>query len=167
MRRPGYSEISVFILWSLFLLTACRKSNPVEEAFNRPVDFTLQDTTGNEFRLSSTSGEVVLLNFFTTWCSTCQIEVIHLTALHEIYKDDGLIVLGIAMGVEDIDEVVAFKEEDTIPYLLLLDDGIVGGVEYGVQRVPTNYLIDRNERLFGPYSALSKEALSALIEPML
>jgi len=160
--------VPAWIIVLLILVFAGCKDNPTAvEVEVRPPNFTLKDSDGNDFTLSSTQGNVVLLNFFATWCSSCRLEIEHLVELHEEYKDSGLVIIGITMEAEGAEEVADFKEEYEIPYQLLVDDGVVGGFGYKVTRVPTNYLIDKDVFLYGPYPGMTKEELAELIAPFL
>src|SRR4051812_18502834 len=61
-------------------------------------DFTLRDLAGRDVRLSDYQGKnVVLLDFWATWCVPCEAALPHIEELYQRYKDNGLVVLGIAM----------------------------------------------------------------------
>ena len=63
-----------------------------------PTDFSLKDTNGRNVRLSDYLGSnVILINFWATWCVPCQQELPTLESLYQRYQDRGLVVLGIAV----------------------------------------------------------------------
>jgi len=110
------------------------------------VDFTLSTPEGESFTLSALQGKVVLLNFWATWCSPCREEKPSLKALYERFKDQGLEILAVNI-MERPDEVLDFIMVYGLTYPVLLDrHGSVGAV-YGVQGVPTSYLINREGRI--------------------
>ena len=86
---------------------------------------------------------------------------------HQEYKDEGFTLIGIAVQAASLEEIKNFQDSFEITYPILVDDGKVSRIGYNVTRVPTNYLIDRDVRMSGPFGALSKDELTQLITPML
>ncbi|MGH9944369.1 MAG: TlpA disulfide reductase family protein [Pyrinomonadaceae bacterium] len=110
--------------------------------------------------LASLRGRVVLLDFWATWCGPCRRTMPKLKALHEKYKDKGLVVLGftqlygrVAGGVDGLDaaQELAFlkeyKRELRLPYPFAVADNDETDARYGVQAIPTAFLIDRRGRV--------------------
>ena len=62
-------------------------------------DFALPARDGGELRLSELRGQVVMINFWATWCGPCRQEMPHLQALYERYNSLGFTLLGV--NVED------------------------------------------------------------------
>lgn len=117
-----------------------------------PPDFILSDLDGNEFRLQSTQGKVVILTFFAPWCPVCQSEAPVLAELHEQYAAQGLEIVAVAVQAESIDQIRAFKADFDLPYRILVDNGLVSSAAgYNVVSVPTTYFIDREVNLYGPF----------------
>ena len=105
-------------------------------------DFTLPDLAGNELRLSDLKGQVVLVNFWTTWCPNCRRELPALSTVYQDLKDQGFVIVAVDLG-EPAQQVAAFVEEHQLPFPIVLDSD--GGVaqQYRVQGVPTSFVIDR------------------------
>jgi peroxiredoxin len=139
----------------------------------RASDFTLTDLDGNTVRLSDHLGEkVVLVNFWATWCAPCRGEIPHLVRLHETYKDQGLVILGISMdGPETIANVAPEARRYGIPYTVLLDEETrVAGVYNPKKAAPFNVLIGRDGAVVKTregYSAGDEVELEAEIKALL
>jgi peroxiredoxin len=87
-------------------------------------DFTARDVHGNTFRLSDHLGkEVILLDFWATFCEPCKAEFPHFRALYERYKARGLVVVAIAMdGPETVADVPAFVKRFDITFPAVTDE---------------------------------------------
>jgi peroxiredoxin len=116
----------------------------VAESAEPAVDFQLSAADGGSVRLSDLRGQVVLVNFWATWCPPCRDETPDLQAL---YAENGaqhkFTILGVDVE-EDMAAVQAFKNKYGVTYPLLADsDGKVTTFRYFVRSLPTSLLIDR------------------------
>lgn len=88
-------------------------------------DFETLDEYGNTFRLSAQRGQVIMLNFWATWCIPCREEFPILQALHETYQTQGFLLA--AVDTSDLTQpgqLRTWKQNNSaITYLLLLDKG--------------------------------------------
>jgi peroxiredoxin len=114
-------------------LVCCLACTPVAQSSTRAPaspsataapDFTARDIEGKTFRLSDHLGrEVVLLDFWSTFCEPCKAEFPHLRAMYERQKSKGLLVVGVSMdGPESIADVPAFVRRYGIVFPVVLDD---------------------------------------------
>lgn len=133
-------------------------------------DFTLETVDGDSVTLSDLRGQVVVLNFWATWCPPCRAEM---PALEEVYtarRDDGLVVLAVDQA-EPADLVTDFRDELNLSFPLLLDPGYVVSDEYRINLLPSTFFIDRNGVIRdvvygGPMNrALIESKIAALLEP--
>ena len=110
-------------------------------------DFTLPiASTGQQQTLSGLKGKVVFLNFWATWCGPCRAEMPSMEALFNRYKDKGLEMLAVNC-LEKENEVIAFMESNGLTFPTALDlEGRVSN-SYGIQGIPTTFLIDRSGNL--------------------
>jgi thiol-disulfide isomerase/thioredoxin len=135
----------VVTLFSLLaLLTACAGfpaflSGPAPEVGAIAPDFTLKDLEGIELSLSDFRGQVVLVNFWATWCAPCREEM---PAIQARYDRGGFAVLAVDFG-ESAEEVKGYLNELGIHLPTVLDtDGVVQEL-YRVRGYPTSFFIDR------------------------
>lgn len=127
----------VFILALLApLALAASSSGPA-------ANFTLKSAGGENIRLSEYRGQVVLLNFWASWCGPCRQEMPELDALHQKYEGLGFTVFGV--NVEQ-DRKMADKVLRDIPvsFPILFDDQNEVSELYDVDAMPVTVLVDRS-----------------------
>ncbi|MDX1668655.1 MAG: TlpA disulfide reductase family protein [Limnobacter sp.] len=144
-----------------FLLTGCL-GDPAPK-----LDFT--NIEGKKITAESYSGEVFLVNFWATSCTTCVKEMPQIVSLYEQFKDKGFRTFAVAMKYDRPDYVVNFKETRNLPFDVILDlDGNIAKAYKDVQLTPTTYLVDRQGQIVKTYVGEPDfDALSALIEKKL
>lgn len=126
--------------------------------------FQLQSTEGEAIDLESLRGNLVLLNFWATWCAPCRTEMPLLEQTYQEHRADGLIVLGIDFD-EPIELVQSFGDEFGLTFPLLLDPG--GQVQqlYRVRGYPTSVLLDREGKVaYYKIGILSEQELGEALE---
>jgi len=108
----------------------------------RAPDFTVKDYLGRELRLSSLRGQVVLVNFWATWCKTCVVEMPSMERLVENMRGKPFRLL--AVSVDDSwNEVREFFAKGT-PLDVYLDANREIPKQYGTEKFPESFLIDKN-----------------------
>jgi peroxiredoxin len=115
--------------------------------------FELAKLDGGAVSLASLRGQVVLVNFWATWCAPCEEEMPAMARLYQALRDQGFELL--AISVDDTPEDVRrFKERLAIPFPVLLDTDKQVSELYQTYRYPESFLIDRHgviiERYIGP-----------------
>ena len=108
-------------------------------------NFTLTDLHGKTWTLKELRGEVVLVNFWATWCPPCQKEMPDLEALYKEFRHQRLVIL--AISDEDADKVRPFIAERKITYPILLDPGHKVGSLFEVEGIPKSFVYDRDGKL--------------------
>ncbi|HEX8096883.1 MAG TPA: redoxin domain-containing protein [Pyrinomonadaceae bacterium] len=109
--------------------------------------FTLLDN--RRMKLSSYLGQVVVLDFYATWCPPCREETPHLVELQRRYGAQGLQVIGLNVGgPEDREKVPGFVQEFGIQYQLGYPDPEMTQLYLtDDDRIPQAYVFDRKGRL--------------------
>jgi peroxiredoxin len=113
----------------------------------RATDFTARDIDGKTVRLRDFLGKnVVLLDFYTTFCEPCVAELPHLRRIYEQSKDKGFVVLAIAMdGPETIANVRGFVQRNNLEFPMLVDqDSRITAAYNPNKTAPFLVLIDGN-----------------------
>jgi peroxiredoxin len=113
-------------------------------------DFTARDLDGKTFRLSDHLGkEVVLLDFWSTYCEPCRAEFPHLRALYDQNKALGLLVVAVSMdGPETVADLPAFVKRFELDFPVVLDDDSRIASLYNPKKsMPLSVLIDRTGRI--------------------
>ncbi len=130
----------------ILALAACSTSEPaqaggISEGI-KAHEFSLQTLDGKQVSLSDLIGDVVLVNFWATWCEPCRDEIPDLEAAYQAHRDEGLVVLGVNVQ-ESPDAVREFVADMGITYPVLLDP--TGRVlkEYRSAGLPMSLVIDR------------------------
>ncbi len=133
-------------------------------------DFTLLNLQGTPISLDMFHGGVVLINFWTTWCPPCRLEMPALQLAYEQYQDQGFTVLGVNWTqVDDLEQVESFTRELGLTFPILLDEsGEVSEDLYNIIGLPTSIFVGRDgtirEIFIGP---LLIETLEAKIQTLL
>ncbi len=119
---------------------------PAERGAVAP-DFALPELVGAPVRLSDHQGQVVLLNFWATWCPPCRAEMPSMERLYQAYRNRGFVILAISGDRAGRSVVEPYVQERGLTFPILLDpDGDVFA-QYGVRGLPTSYLLDRRGRI--------------------
>jgi cytochrome c biogenesis protein CcmG/thiol:disulfide interchange protein DsbE len=108
--------------------------------------FTLVLLDGSEVSLAELRGQIVVLNFWASWCSPCRREAPALQSVWETYQDQGVVFVGVTYHDAE-GASLAFIEEYGITYPNGVDEMGRISRDYGVTAVPETYVIDRAGRL--------------------
>jgi peroxiredoxin len=109
-------------------------------------DFTLKSVTGKNLKLSEMTGNVVLINFWASWCGPCREEMPLLNALHNKYAPLGFSVLGVNVE-ENGDAAKGFLKDFPVDFPVLLDSVNQVSKQYQVIAMPTTVVVDRDGKV--------------------
>jgi cytochrome c biogenesis protein CcmG, thiol:disulfide interchange protein DsbE len=154
--RP-FSFSSCLLL--LFLLSGCYSNSRPSRIGSPALDFTVQDSD-RKVTLSQLRGDVVVLNFWATWCPPCVEELPSLMSMQARMKEKGVIVLAVSIDV-DADDYHRFLKERNVNLLTVRDPEQKSSALYGTFGWPETYIIDRKgvlrRKLIGPVDWNSRE----------
>ncbi len=134
------------------------------------IDFSLPDLEGKNRSLKEWRGQVILLNFWATWCPPCREEIPLFIALQKKYAARGLQVVGVA--VDNKPAVLAFRQSEGINYTILMggDDAMDLAARYGdrMDSLPYSVIIGRDGSIVArKLGAFEGDELKRLVEPLL
>ena len=142
MRRLAYPALLLVGCVYLTILSACYSgSRPPRIGSNAP-DFTVQDAE-RTVKLSDFRGQVVVLNFWATWCPPCVEEMPSLVEMQRRMKAKGVTVVAVSMDV-DQSAYRQFLKDHNVNLLTVRDPGQKSNNLYGTFKFPETYVIDRN-----------------------
>jgi thiol-disulfide isomerase/thioredoxin len=108
-------------------------------------DFRLETLEGRPTSPRDYRGQVVVVDFWATWCGPCHIQTKILEPIHEDFKGKGVQFFAANVG-EDTETVRNFLKDRPIPYPVLMDPDDVAG-ELGVMALPTLLIIDKKGKV--------------------
>jgi len=111
-------------------------------------DFTLTGFDGRTVTLSELRGQVVIINFWASWCPPCREEAPYLEATWRKYKDQGVVFIGVDW-VDTEKPALAYIDEFDITYLNGPDIGTRIASLYNIQGIPETFFIAKNGELRG------------------
>ena len=120
-------------------------SAAVQPSSNAP-DFTLKSAAGANLRLQEQRGQVVLVNFWATWCGPCRQELPHLNSLYDKYRSSGFVLLGVNID-DDPRLATALAAKLGLRFPVLLDNDKKVSRVYDMSAMPATLLIDRDGRV--------------------
>lgn len=127
--------------------TACAISYSIRAAEVIPKktapDFAVKSMSNKNIRLSEYRGDVVLVNFWATWCRPCRQEIPELNRLYEVYRKMGVQFLGVNID-ENPASSIKMAKDFNIQYPVLLDSEQKVSKLFAVEAMPSTYLIDRD-----------------------
>ncbi|MFE9694539.1 TlpA family protein disulfide reductase [Micromonospora sp. NPDC005806] len=119
-------------------------------------DFTLAQLDGPPVTLSQLRGQVVVLNFWASWCKECHTEQSALNETWQQFRDSGVVLIGVNFQDTRID-ARNYVRTAGISYPVVEDSDSRTALAYGVRGIPETFIIDRSgrmvDRVIGPVDA--------------
>lgn len=116
-------------------------------------EFTLTTFDGETFSLSEQRGNVIVLNFWGSWCGPCRAETPTLEAIYQAYQDRGVIFIGVTY-LDEIEDSLAFIEEFNVSYPNGADNQLRISDQYRIEGAPETFVIDQGGKIveffYGP-----------------
>lgn len=134
-----FKNAIVALLFSVFAATSLASSKL--EGQTAP-DFALKSSTGENMRLSEYRGDVVMINFWATWCGPCRQEMPLLDELYQRYSRVGFNLLGVNID-DDSRRAMQMIEELGVDFPVLFDATKRVSEMYDVDAMPVTVIVDR------------------------
>jgi cytochrome c biogenesis protein CcmG, thiol:disulfide interchange protein DsbE len=129
---------------------------PVGERRVMP-ELVMAQLDGETWRTADHRGQVVLVNYWATWCGPCWEETPGLIRLSQELGPKGLAVVGIAIDEGGREKVKKFVDEFHVPYPVAMPERM-SQVEFGMEGVPTTILVDKQGRVAKTYVVAVRQA---------
>ena len=127
-------------------------------------DFEMTLVDGSKVRLADLKGQVVVINFWATWCVPCRKELPELDAYYDAHKAQGLRVFAVTTE----DSVPLFRLQKLFSVMKMSAARAVKGPYKTLDAVPTNYVIDRAGIVrFAKAAAFDRADLDTVLRPLL
>lgn len=130
-------------------------------------NFTSAALSGGKTALTDYAGDVIVVNFWATWCPPCKAEMPGINAFYERHQADGLVVL--AVNARESESLVRpFIEANQFTFPVLLDPAGSVVNQYQVRSFPTTVIIDRDGIVrHVQIGLISEEELESIVAPIL
>lgn len=134
------------LLLSLSLILVCVPITNASELSGKAANFTLKSMGGKNLKLSEYRGQVVMLNFWASWCAPCRQEMPLLEDLYKKYKPLGFTLLGVNVE-QDSSKASTLLRNIKVSFPILFDNENKVSKQYNVSAMPTTVIIDRDGNL--------------------
>jgi cytochrome c biogenesis protein CcmG/thiol:disulfide interchange protein DsbE len=170
-RMLGFGFVVAVVLALVLMLgygLASKQGNTGNSLLAREApDFTLKLFAGNTLTLSDLRGQLVVVNFWASWCSPCREEAADLENVWRDYKGRGVVFVGVNVSDTRQDALDYIKEFD-ITYSNGPDQGKKIYNTYGVTGFPETFFVNRQGIIVRKYvGPLDEQTLAAFLEEVL
>lgn len=170
--RKWIAILSCLVSCALLNVSALAAGSDTSSLEGKPApDVSLKTTDGKDFKLSSLKGDVVMIDYWATWCPPCRASLPH---VNDISKDEDLKSKGLHVfavnSKEDADTVKKFVTDNQFTFTVPLDPSGSFGKDYLVHGIPTTVIIGRDgviKKVFIGYGPGMEKPMKAAIEKAL
>lgn len=153
--RTPLTILFAAVIGAIIGITAILWLQKTPETITQRPEFTLPDLQGQALSISDWDGQVVVLNFWATWCTPCREEIPLLNELQQRFYDDGVRFVGVA--IDDLEPIRGFLAQVPMNYPTVygMTEALDVSAAYGNDRgtLPYTVIIDRQgniiERFMG------------------
>ena len=139
---------ALILICLLFVSAAGQQSDPLAE-------FSLTKLDGQTLRSQELKDNIVVLDFWATWCENCVSEIPDFNKLEKEYSSRGVKVIGLAVQSGWASDIQKFVKQYNMRYIVLVgDDDTVS--DFGVISFPNTYVIGPGWKIYKKYSGISE-----------
>ena len=152
--RPRRSSAVILLAFALVLALLALLAWGLKKAQAGPVesglapDFSLTGFDGRKVTLSELRGQVVIINFWASWCPPCREEAAYLEQTWRKYQDQGVVFIGVDY-VDTEKEALAYIQEFDITYINGPDIRTEISDAYNIKGVPETFYVSKSGELRG------------------
>jgi len=157
----------LFLVLAFFLslaAAACYSGSRPPRVGSAARDFSVKDSD-HEVSLNQYRGQIVVLNFWATWCPPCVEELPSMMDMQDRLRGRGVVVLGVSIDVDN-DAYHRFLKQRNVNFVTVRDPELKVATMYGTAGWPETYVIDRQgvvrRKFVGPVNWSSPEVLQFL-----
>jgi cytochrome c biogenesis protein CcmG/thiol:disulfide interchange protein DsbE len=176
-RRWTFVFIGALLLGGIWIVLS-RVDNPIggssappspQVGFGAP-DFTLDSLSGDPITLTDLRGQVVVLNFWASWCPPCRAEMPAMNTVYQKFHDQGLVVLGVNTTYQDDEASARTALRDWgLTFPIVFDRDGTPSRQYRIQAMPTTFFVGRDgvirDIVFG--GPMSEALIASKIDKMM
>ena len=138
----GYVKVSIIAALLLFAGGGSASENLTGPA----PDFTLKGADGKNHKLSEYRGQVVMINFWASWCGPCRQEMPLLEDMYKKYQKLGFVILGVNVE-EDSSKAKGLLKDIPVTFPILFDATNKVSKQYNVVAMPSTVMVDRSGKM--------------------
>ena len=138
--------ILIFLIFNSFAIEASDIKNLViNKDLKKYEDLTFLDDQNNQINLNDYQGNLILLNFWATWCAPCKEEMPSLDLLQNQENLDKLKIFPINVGQDNLENSLKFFEDLKIKNLkIYFDPPITLAKKFGLRGIPTSIILNKD-----------------------
>jgi len=145
-RHAAGLTLAALVLFASFQVLAFKQGLRILEPRERAPSLELSGLQGKHHSLADHAGEVVIVNFWSTWCKPCKEEMPAMERMLNRLRERGVTLLAVAVG-DSREAVERYQAAHRLGFPVLIDEGQDASEHWDVIAVPTTYVVDRNGRI--------------------
>lgn len=158
--RMGAACLTGFMAIGLICLaTASALAEEASPARTPAPDWKLTDLNGKPVKFSDFRDDVLIVDFWATWCVPCRVEIPHFVELQKQYGDKGLTVIGVSLDEQGPGVVKKFVKRFAVNYPIVIGNQKVVEAYGGIDAIPTTFVIDRQGRIVSRHIGYNDKAV--------
>jgi cytochrome c biogenesis protein CcmG, thiol:disulfide interchange protein DsbE len=158
------TRLCLLVVFLIIVTAGCYTGSRPQHVGSEAKEFTVRDSD-HQVSLNQFRGQVVVLNFWATWCPPCTQELPSMMDMQNQLRSGGVVVLGVSIDVDE-DAYHRFLKQRSVNFVTVRDpEQKVAGM-YGTSGWPESYIIDRQgvlrRKIVGPINWESPEVMQFL-----